>query len=387
MIIPVYQAEISHRRIRGRITTLQQFFDGIGSIFAAWISYGCYVAYNPSGDSREWRIPLAIQIVPALFLGAFVYSVPESPRWLCNNDKWDQGLANLAKLHANGNIHDAYVTAEFNLIRSQIVEEHSTPKATYFDLFKDWPNIRRSILVMAAQGGCQLAGGSVIRYFSPQIFAQIGIATGETLLLTGVNVIIATFGTIACMILVEKVGRRWLQVTGAVLMAGTFAVNSALIKIFPPTSTSTAAHWTFIVMTWVFFFVLFSSAASLSWILPPEFFSTALRSKGVSLGAMTSFAFNTMISQVTPIAIASISWRFYLIFVITNISNAVFFWCFLPQTTGLNLEDMDELFYNSPTFVPGSHWKPSSHVDADAQLISEGKADLTVINHIETPGP
>lgn len=33
-----------------------------------------------------------------------------------------------------------------------------------------------------------------------------------------------------------------------------------------------------------------------------------MRLKGVSWGAMTSFAFNTMIGQVTPIAITSIGW-------------------------------------------------------------------------------
>ena len=387
MVIPIYQAEISHRHIRGRITSLQQFFDGIGQIFATWISYGCYAGWNASGDSKEWRVPLAIQIIPAVILGLFVFMIPESPRWLCDHDKWDKGLANLAQLHANGDIHDPYVIAEFNLIQAQIVEEHAHQRKTYFDLFKDWPNCRRTILVMAIQGGCQLAGGSVIRYFSPQIFAQIGIPTGTTLLLTGVNAIISVCGTASCILIIERVGRRRLQVIGALVMAVTFAVNCALIKVFPATSTSTAAHWVFIVMTWVFSFVLFNSAATLSWALPVEYFGTALRSKGVSVGAMTSFAFNTMIGQVTPIAISSIGWRYYLIFVITNISNAIFFWAFLPETTGLNLEDMDELFYNTPTFVPGTHWQPSSHIDTDAQMIAEGKGAIVSVAHVENPEP
>ncbi len=52
-------------------------------------------------------------------------------------------------------------------------------------------------------------------------------------------------------------------------------------------------------------------------------------------------------------------------------TSALFFWAFLPETKGLNLEDMDDLFYNSPTFVPGSHWKPSSHLDSDAAEAKE----------------
>lgn len=80
MIIPIYQAEISHRRIRGMVTCLQQLFNALGQIFATWIGFGCYSTWKGTLNSREWRIPLAIQIVPALFLGALVYSFPESPR-------------------------------------------------------------------------------------------------------------------------------------------------------------------------------------------------------------------------------------------------------------------------------------------------------------------
>ena len=73
MIIPIYQAEISHRRIRGKVTCLQQLFNALGQIFATWTGYGCYVTWTGTGDSREWRIPLAIQIIPALFLGGLVF--------------------------------------------------------------------------------------------------------------------------------------------------------------------------------------------------------------------------------------------------------------------------------------------------------------------------
>ncbi len=43
MIIPIYQAELSHRKIRGKITSLQQLFNAIGQIFATWIGCVCFV--------------------------------------------------------------------------------------------------------------------------------------------------------------------------------------------------------------------------------------------------------------------------------------------------------------------------------------------------------
>ena len=98
MIVPIYQAgessfnrtannrvlirntELAHRKIRGKITSLQQLFNALGQIFATWIGYGCYMTWSGTGDSREWRIPLACQIVPALFLGSLILYFPESPR-------------------------------------------------------------------------------------------------------------------------------------------------------------------------------------------------------------------------------------------------------------------------------------------------------------------
>jgi sugar porter (SP) family MFS transporter len=371
MIIPIYQAEIAHRRIRGRITTLQQLFSALGQVTATWVSYGCYATYFGTGDSREWRIPLAIQIIPALILGSLILQCPESPRWLCDHDLAEEGLKALARLHANGDLHDPYVIAEYNLIQTQIAEEHAEPKKTYLDLFRSWPQLRRTIIVMAIQAGCQGTGVSAIQYFSPQIFAQIGIATKQTLLLAAVNAIIGLLGTSLCIVVIERAGRRPLEIGGSLIMTVTFAVNAALIQVFPASVSNTGAHWGFIVMTWVFNFVFFVTSGPLSWAIPPELFGHAMRTKGVSLGTMTSFAFNTLVGQVTPIAITQIGWRYYLVFVVCNFTTAIFFWAFLPETRGLNLEDLDELFEKSPTFVPGSKWVPSSHIDQDAKRIAE----------------
>jgi hypothetical protein len=69
---------------------------------------------------------------------------------------------------------------------------------------------------------------------------------------------------------------------------------------------------------------------------------------------MLSFAFNTMIGQVTGIAINSIHWKYYMVFVICNFTNAVFFYLILPETKKLPLEEMNYLFTNAPWIIPGS---------------------------------
>jgi hypothetical protein len=68
---------------------------------------------------------------------------------------------------------------------------------------------------------------------------------------------------------------------------------------------------------------------------------------------MVSFAFNTMIGQCTPIAIQNIGYRFYIVFIICNFTNAIFFWVFLPETAKRPLEEMAYLFTEAPWVVIG----------------------------------
>lgn len=120
-------------------------------------------------------------------------------------------------------------------------------------------------------------------------------------------------------------------------------------------------------MTWVYNFSFSATCGPLSWIIPAEIFDTRTRAKGVSLATMMSFAFNTMIGQITPIAMASIKWRFYLVFVICNFTNALFFWAILPETKQIPLEEMNYLFTHAPLFVPGTD-KAQYQADYNADL-------------------
>lgn len=100
------------------------------------------------------------------------------------------------------------------------------------------------------------------------------------------------------------------------------------------------------------------------------------------LATMVSFAFNTMIGQVTPIAMTSVGWKFYILFVVSqyfhvnqrkhspslqvcNLTNAIFFWAILPETAKRPLEEMRYLFTNAPLFVPSM--KKSDYVSHDLE--------------------
>ena len=321
MVVPLYQAELCHPSIRGRVTALQQFMLGVGALAAAWISYGTYVGFAPT-DSRQWRVSLGIQNIPGVILAALILFFPESPRWLIDHGRVDDGLRTLAKLHANGDTEDAWVRAEFEQIQEQIAIEHEAEAKSYVELLRDRSSFRRLFLACAIQASIQMTGVSAIQYFSVAIYSKIGIAGDETLKYQAISSVIALVAQFLCILLIDHTGRRWPLICGNLGNMVTFIIATVLLAKFPPCvgdSSNGAAAWGFIAMTWLYNFSFSATCGPLSWIIPAEIFDTKTRAKGVSIATMTSFAFNTMIGQTTSVALDDehgIGWKWYILFIV-----------------------------------------------------------------------
>ncbi len=63
-----------------------------------------------------------------------MWFMPESPRWLVQKDRQEEGLQVLARVHSGGDINDAYVQAEFAEIVAKISHEKLHPAPSYWDL-------------------------------------------------------------------------------------------------------------------------------------------------------------------------------------------------------------------------------------------------------------
>lgn len=111
-------------------------------------------------------------------------------------------------------------------------------------------------------------------------------------------------------------------------------------------------------MTWLYNFSFSATCGPLSWVIPAEIFDTRTRSKGVSIATMVSFAFNTLIGQVTDTAMENLGYKYYFVFIICNFTNAVFFYLFLPETARKPLEEMNYLFTHAPILVSFSPLTP-----------------------------
>jgi MFS transporter, SP family, xylose:H+ symportor len=96
---PMYIAEISPARLRGRMVSLNQFAIIFGMLVVYFVNYFISLQGDEAWvQSRGWRWMFGSEAVPALVLLAALFFVPESPRFLCRKGRSDEARAILARI-------------------------------------------------------------------------------------------------------------------------------------------------------------------------------------------------------------------------------------------------------------------------------------------------
>ena len=93
VLAPMYIAEISTAKNRGKLVAIQQLNIVLG-FFAAFLSNYFFNKYNTPestflSDTTVWRWMLGVELIPALLYFIALFFVPKSPRWLYLNNKID----------------------------------------------------------------------------------------------------------------------------------------------------------------------------------------------------------------------------------------------------------------------------------------------------------
>lgn len=341
MSIPVYQAECAHPKIRGLIVGLTQQMIGVGFIISTWIGYGSHQA----SDSFQWRFPLAFQAVPCILLIAGLFFFPESPRHLMETDREEEALRVLKKLHYNGS-NDEWIDAEFNEIRATIHAEKAITAPGWKIMFtvKQWRV--RLFHATAVQVFTQLTGINVIGYYQTIMYEALGITGNRNLLVTGIyNCVGPLANLIFITLLVDRFGRR------KPLMIGTVGITIALICEAAINSQNTTGDNNSLSIAGVFFLfcvsVIFSwSWGPISWVYMSEIMPMPIRARGSAFATgIGNWLVSTFFAQVSPIALGSITWKYYFVFVAWNIVvtlPVVYF--FFKETKQVSLEEIDLLF-------------------------------------------
>lgn len=166
--MPVYQAEIAPKEIRGRVVSLQQWAITWGILIQYFIQYGASFtgggSTNPNQGTAAFRIPWGVQMVPAAILLAGMFFFPKSPRWLASKDRWEEALRVLASLHGHGDVNHPKVLAEYQEIEEALRFEREEAVSSFSALVEP-RMLKRVILGMSIQMWSQLCGMNVMMYY------------------------------------------------------------------------------------------------------------------------------------------------------------------------------------------------------------------------------
>lgn len=152
------------------------------------------------------------------------------------------------------------------------------------------------------------------------------------------NWLAAIFGALVC----EKFGRRKMWLTSAIGMFFSYVVITACSAAYA--NGHDPAGKAVMAMLFIYFFFYDIGYTGLTLAYPLEILPFNLRSKGVAILLMCVMLSSTFNTYVNPIALASITWKYYFVFLAVLIFAIVVIYFAFPETKGRMLEEIAVLF-------------------------------------------
>ncbi|KHN95692.1 General substrate transporter [Metarhizium album ARSEF 1941] len=397
-LTPLYVSECVPRAIRGGLTGISalprlrsrgllrglantgpiafyQLFIVLGIMIAFWVNYGCLL-HVPA--PAVFIIPLALQALPAVLLVAGMLVSPESPRWTARKDRWEETSHILVTLRGLPT-DSAYVSGEMQeMVRQLENERRLMGDATFKSLMKEmWlvpANRRRTVISIVLMICQQLTGVNAIvrpkdpslgcsspqpvhvpdprqNYYAPQIFTNLGMnGTDSSLFATGVYGIVKTVAVCLFLLFIaDSLGRRKSLLWTSPMLVIVLFIIGIYGRVQPPvTGESVSAFW-YIAITCIYLWAaIFQFGWGPScWILVSEIPTARLRAANVAIGAGTQWLFNFVMARTVLTMQNTMGYKGYGMFFMFgsfDVLMGLFVFFFVPETKGLSLEKMDELF-------------------------------------------
>ena len=336
MTSPMYIAEITPARIRGRMVSVNQFAIIFGMLVVYFINYfiaGCGdEAWN---TETGWRWMFGSESLPALMLLILMFAVPETPRWLTKQNRKDEALRILCRV-------DGQKFAETEMVAIEDAISHES--ASLRQLFQPGMKIVLIIGVVLAVLQ-QVTGINVFLYFGSEIFEKIGGENIDAALLQQVIVgAVNLLFTIIAIWTVDKLGRKPLMIIGSTGMGiSLFAMG------FAGCYQATGLWLLFFVLGYIACFAL--SVGPVTWVILSEIFPTKIRGRAMGIATVCLWLANTVVSQTFPMMdeneflVEKFNHGFpFFIYGLICVGLFAFMIWEVPETKGKTLEEIEKVW-------------------------------------------
>ena len=330
VVAPMYIAEISPARLRGRLVGVMQFNVVLGILLAFLSNY--LIAWIHPGPSA-WRLMLGIQAVPSAAFFILLFLTPESPRWLVARGRADEARSVLGKLGTDA----GSVDREIEQIQASLDPEHHGEEESLWQ-----SKYRRPILLAVAIAMFnQLSGINALMYYAPAIFTQAGAGAESALLqavaVGGTNLVF----TMLAMTVIDHVGRRKLMLIGSIGYLVSLSTTAWAFYTYGTRFTTTGS-----VVVLVSLLVFIASHAfgqgAVIWVFISEIFPNRVRARGQALGSFTHWAMAAAVSWTFPMIAELSGGHAFAFYALAMVLQLLWVLLVMPETKGVPLEEMQK---------------------------------------------
>ena len=330
VVAPMYIAEISPAKFRGRLVAVAQLNIVFGILLAYFSNY--FISVFDLGE-MEWRWMFAMEAIPAAMFFSLLFITSPSPRWLVSRGRTDEARLVLEKYGTDtGNIE-----ASLMEIQQSLDLEHHSMKEPFFTRKYRSP----ILLAVAIALFNQLSGINAVLYYAPQIFTMAGFEKSSSLLNSmGVGTVLFIF-TIAAMAVIDKIGRK------KIMIAGSIGYIISLVTIswafFTYGNDFDHAGGVVVLLGLLVFIASHSfGQGTIIWVFISEIFPNRVRARGQSLGSATHWIGAALISWTFPL-IAEVSGAYaFAFYAVCMIGQLIWVLLVMKETKGISLEEIQK---------------------------------------------
>jgi sugar porter (SP) family MFS transporter len=380
MLTPTFISEMSPKRVRGMTTMVFGFSIFFSIAIAYWVDYACESRLT---GSSQYVVPIALQLIPGTALVLGMIPLRESPRFLVKRGHKHEAYEALVYVRQKDQSMEE-TNEEFAEICDAVDRELSETNGVKFKEVLLKGNRERFMLGIGLMIAQQTSGTLSFTYYAPIFFELVGLSGVSTgLFATGVYGIVKTVSTvIAILFLIERIGRRWSLIIGAIGMACTLLICGCIYATLPPQTDGviSPASYAMIVMIYIYCINYAISWGPVPWTYVSEIYPTRIREYGVTTASATQWAINYCMSRAIPVAVQNIKWRIFIMFAAFNFLNAILTYFFVKETAGLSLEEMDALFGSPAAIDVNESHERAAAIVANAE---EEDAKTLTVTHVE----
>lgn len=340
--VPVWQSECSSSANRGKHVVLDGCFISLGYLLEAWINLGFFEQDNLP---LQWRIPLVIPCAISLVPIATTFMIPESPRWLVNKGRVEEARKSLAAFRGMEPEHPEVAT-EISGIELAL-EETGRSAAKMSDIFTNGKDklFYRFSLCIFLQFLQQMCGSNLISTYSTIIFQQgLGMDSETSRALSGGALTWKFMSCFVAFFTIDRFGRRKLFMFSGAGMASCM-LALAVASSFP--KSNHAAQIVSALFVFLFNFFIPIGFLGANFLYCTEVAPTRLRVPMAGISTANHWLWNFVVNMVTPVAIETIGWRYYILYLVISAIIIPIVFIFYPETMGRSLEELEMMFVES----------------------------------------